>query len=93
MNFIERTKMRAKEKKMKIVLPETMDERVLEAACIALKEELADIILIGNKTEVEKKCPHLDLSKAEFIDPQTSNLTEQYTEQLAELRKNKGMNK
>ena len=93
MNFIERTKMHAKEKKMKIVLPETMDERVLEAASIALKEELADIILIGNKTEVEKKCPHLDLSKAEFIDPQTSNLTEQYTEQLAELRKNKGMTK
>ena len=54
MNFIERTKMRAKEKKTKIVLPETMDERVLEAASIALKEELADIILIGNKTEVEK---------------------------------------
>ena len=91
MNFIEKIKMRAKTKKMKIILPETMDERVLEAASIVLKEELADIILIGNKTEVEKKSPHLDLSKAEFIDPKTSNLTEQYTKQLAELRKNKGM--
>ena len=86
MNFIESIKNRAKSKKMTIVLPETMDERVLEAASIAMKEDLANIILIGHPVSDK-----FDLSTATIIDPATSELTEELTNQLYELRKEKGM--
>lgn len=86
MNFIESIKKRAKENKKTIVLPETMDERVLEAASIVLKEEIADIILIGKPVNDQ-----YDFSKAIIIDPETSDLTEELINTLYELRKEKGM--
>jgi len=91
MNFIETIKQRAKVDKKKIVLPETMDRRVLEAACKVLEEEIAEIILIGSKTEIDKLKEGLDLNKATIIDPKTSKLTEKYIKDLTELRKSKGM--
>lgn len=89
MSFIDKIKERAKQNKKRIVLPETMDERVLKAASIALKEDLAHIILIGNKEDIIKK--EEGLSKAEFIDPNTFEKTNELVESLTELRKHKGM--
>lgn len=89
MSFIDKIKERAKQNKKRIVLPETMDERVLKAASIALKEDIAHIILIGNKEDIIKK--EEGLSKAEFIDPNTFEKTNKLVESLTELRKHKGM--
>ena len=47
MNFIDSIKLRAKKDKKRIVLPESMDKRTMEAADKALKEDIADIIIIG----------------------------------------------
>ena len=88
---MNKIKERAKNNKRTIVLPETMDRRVLEAAEIVLRENLANIILIGNKKEVLKKGEHLNLSKAKIIDPNTSELTVALIEKLYLLRKEKGM--
>lgn len=89
MSFIEEIKERAKQNKKRIVLPETMDERVLKAASIALKEDIARIILIGNKEEILNKQDGLE--KAEFINPNTFEKTNELIEKLTELRKHKGM--
>lgn len=89
MSFIEEIKERAKQNKKRIVLPETIDERVLKAASIALKEDIAHIILIGNKEEILNKQEGLE--KAEFIDPNTFEKTNELANQLAELRKHKGL--
>lgn len=89
MSFIEKIKERAKQNKKRIVLPETMDERVLKAASIALKEDIARIILIGNKEEILNKQDGLE--KAEFINPNTFEKTNYLANQLTELRKHKGM--
>ena len=86
MSFIESIKERAKKSKKTIVLPETMDERVLEAGSIALKEGIADIILVGNPVSNA-----YDLRGATIIDPNTSELTEELINKLVELRKEKGM--
>ena len=86
MSFIESIKERAKKNKKTIVLPETMDERVLEAGSIALREGIADIILVGNPVTDK-----FDLSGATIIDPNTSELTEELINKLVELRKEKGM--
>lgn len=91
MNFIESIKERAKKDLKTIVLPETMDERVLTAAHVVLKEKIANIILIGKKEEMD--LAKYDLAEATIIDPHTSMLTEEFTNTLYELRKEKGMTK
>ncbi len=89
MNFIERIKERAKSDKKTIVLPETMDKRVLDAAKMILDEDIADLILIGKEEEIKNN--NIDLSKVRVIDPDNSELTEEFTNKLYELRKEKGM--
>ena len=44
--FLDRIKERAKADKKTIILPESMDRRIFEAAEQILKEDIADIILI-----------------------------------------------
>lgn len=91
MGFIEKIKERAKADKKTIVLPETEDRRTYEAAATILKEEIADIVLVGSKEQIEKESAGLDISKAVIVDPATSDKTAGYIEKLVELRKNKGM--
>lgn len=84
-------KEKAKSKKMKIVLPETMDERVLSAAKIIIEENIADIILIGNQEELINK--YECFKNITIIDPKANDLTNNYIDMLVELRKEKGMTK
>lgn len=91
MNFIETIKERAKKEKKTIVLPEGMDERVLEAASKVLKEEIADVIIIGTPQEIEEANKGYDISGATIINPHESDLTEELVNLLVELRKEKGM--
>lgn len=89
MDLITKIKMRAQNKKMRIVLPESMDKRILEAAKIASKENLAEIILIGEKDKLLKENDGLEDIK--IIDPKESDLTDRYIQELVNLRKNKNM--
>ena len=93
MKFIDKLKERARNDIKRIVLPETMDVRVLEAASICAKEEIAKIVLIGKKEEVEQlaKDNNIDISLTTIVDPFTNELTEKLVTDLYELRKEKGM--
>lgn len=91
MSFIERIKARAKADKKTIVLPETTDIRTVEAAATALKEGIANIILIGDKEKILELAGGLDLSGAEFVNPTTYEKFEEYVDALVELRRKKGM--
>lgn len=91
MNFIDSIKLRAKKDRKRIVLPEVMDVRVMKASQKVLEEELADIIIIGTNEEIMKFSSEVDISKAEVIDPYSSNLTEELIQKFVEIRKNKGM--
>lgn len=91
MNFIDNVKKRAKKNKKTIVLPESMDERVIEAASKVIEEDIANIIIIGDKEEIDKNYPNYDISKAKIINPESSELTEDLINHLVELRKHKGM--
>ena len=88
MNFIESVKERAKSNIKTIILPESMDERVLKAAEIVLQEGIANLIIIGSD-DIKNK--GFALEKATIVDPNTSELTEDLTNKLFELRKEKGM--
>ncbi len=85
---------RAKSNRQRIVLPESLEERTLTAADKSLADEIADIILIGNRDEILALAAKLGLQnieKATIIDPATSEKTAEYANLLYELRKNKGM--
>lgn len=91
MSFIEKIKQRAKSNKKTIVLPETADMRTLNAAHKILSENIADIILVGDKDTIIKKAEGLDLSKAKFVDPHNCDRFNDYVSVLIEARKSKGI--
>ena len=91
MAFIDVIKERAKADKKTIVLPESMDRRTFEAAAQILKEDLADLIIIGTPEEVAKNSEGLDISGATVINPCTYEKTQDYIDLFVELRKSKGM--
>lgn len=91
MSFLESIKQRARSNKKTIVLPETQDMRTIEAAHTILKEDLANLILIGNKEEILGKANGYDLSAAQIINPAEFEEMPSYVEKLVELRGSKGM--
>jgi phosphate acetyltransferase len=91
MGFIDEIMLRAKQDKKTIVLPESSDRRTLEAAHKILAEDIANIILIGNKEAIEKDAEEFDLSKATIIDPDNTDKLQSYIDILVEVRKSKGM--
>ena len=90
-DFLTRIKERARADKKTIILPESMDRRIYEAAEMILNEDIADIIIIGTPEEVEANSKGLDISKAKIINPFTYEKTEEYLNLFVELRKAKGL--
>jgi phosphate acetyltransferase len=84
---------RARKNRQRIVLPESNDDRILRASEIILRRDVADIILLGNPADVQKRASSLgiDIKKATVIEPETSPLMEQYISEFYELRKSKGL--
>ena len=76
MSFIENIIEKAKKDKTVIVLPESTDVRILKASQMAMDAGTADIILVGNESEIKSisKNNDIDISKAKIIDPQNVNI-------------------
>lgn len=94
MDLLQQICMRAKSNKQRIVLPEAIEERTLRAADKVLADNLADLILIGNRDEILNLASKWGLSnidKATFVDPLNNPNSEEYAQILAELRKSKGL--
>ena len=96
MELLDRIKQNARKHNMRIVLPEGYEERTIKAADIAIQEELAQIILIGDPEEINSHAAKLglkNLSKATIVNPKSHEKKEQYINLMVELRKSKGMTK
>ena len=94
MTLVESIIARAQSCRQRIVLPESFEQRTITAADKAIADNLAEIILIGNREKVLEYADSLGLkniSKATIIDPETSEKTAEYANLLYELRKSKGM--
>jgi phosphate acetyltransferase len=83
----------ARADRKRIVLPEGDDDRILHAAGRLLRRGLADLTILGDEVKVRSRAAELgvDLSAATVINPLTSELSEQFAAQYAELRKSKGV--
>jgi len=84
---------RARSGRKRIVLPEGDDDRILQAAGRLLRRGIAALTILGDDSQVRSRAAELgvDLSAATVIDPRTSELSEQFAEQYAEIRKHKGI--
>ena len=85
---------KARKHPQRIVLPEGLEPRTLTAADRIIADGLAQIILIGDKTEIRAMARELKLeniSKATIVDPTDEAVVERYAPLFYELRKSKGI--
>ncbi|MGE5804481.1 MAG: phosphate acetyltransferase [Ignavibacteria bacterium] len=76
-----------------IVLPESHDERVLQAAAILMKEKIVSVVTIGNEEKImnDSKRLNIDLNGLKIIDQEKSDKFDKFAETYYELRKKKGI--
>lgn len=91
MSILEKLKERAKKDKKTIVLPESMDKRTFEAAEKILKEDIANIIIIGTPEEIAENGKGFDISGAQIVDPFNDPNKQKYIDKFVELRSKKGV--
>ena len=91
--FTYRLRAQARADRRHIVLPEGGDDRILKSAGRVLQRGIADLTILGDELQIRLRAAELgvDLDDAAVIDPRTSELSDQFAEQYAELRKNKGV--
>ncbi len=91
-NVFDNLIVKDKAKQKRIILTESEDERVLEAAEKASTMGLCKIILLGREEELSSKFSKEALKNITFIDPKADSAKKQeYASTLFELRKAKGM--
>jgi phosphate acetyltransferase len=94
MGLMESIRDKAREAGKNIVLPEGTEERTLKAADFILKENIANITLLGNYNKISQLAQDFGLSnigKAKIIDPLNNPEKGKYAELLFKIRKNKGL--
>ena len=83
----------AQSNKQRIILPESSDERILRATEILLNRDIVDVILLGNKSDIEHRTSQLgiDVSKATIINPKSSKMLVKFSREFYNMRKHKGL--
>ena len=83
---------RAVRNKMRIVLPEGEEDRILKATEVLARRGVAEIILLGKADVIAQKCKTFGLNfDVTIIDPETSAQYDDYVDTYVELRKAKGV--
>lgn len=82
--FLQRMKDAARADKKTIVLPEGEDLRTIEAAEKIVAEGLADLVVLGDPSQVK-------VDGVRVIDPRTAEKHDEYAAKFAELRAKKGV--
>ena len=76
-----------------VVLPEGEDDRILQAADQLLKQGVAELTILGDVDDMNRRAADLglDLSGAHLVNHLESELAEEFAAEFAELRKKKGV--
>lgn len=84
---------RARREKRTILLPESDDDRILQAAEIILQHQVCDIVLLGTPAKVRQRAQLLGvrLEGVMVFDWRDADFKEALAQKLYELRKAKGM--
>ncbi len=93
MDFVQSLHQKAAALNKTIVLPEGGDERMLRAAGQIRDEGFAQIVLLGNLSDLNKRLAELDINAAgiSIIDPVLSTYRTEFARGYHEMRKHKGL--
>ncbi|MBN1649986.1 MAG: phosphate acetyltransferase [Bacteroidales bacterium] len=89
MEFTTKIREQAIKAHSRIVLPEGTEERTLKAADYVMSEGIAELILLGNPSEIKALADKLslkNLAKAKIIDPNNNSNKEKYVDLLMKIR-------
>ncbi|MBB1285103.1 phosphate acetyltransferase [Flavisolibacter sp. BT320] len=86
---------RAKSQRKHVVLPEGDDDRVLKAAARLLNQDIVDLTILGDPTQITASFKRLGLNidseQVKIINPQESEQFNDYVHTLYEIRKGKNV--
>lgn len=86
---------RARQQKVTIVLPEGTEPRILQAADVLRRRDVANLVLLGDpvaiSTAAAKVGFQLPQDGVEIIDPANSELRESFADEYFKLRQHKGI--
>lgn len=90
MSVIDQVKKKVKNKGIRIVFPEGEERRIIKAASIIAKDNIAIPILLGERDVIENiaSAEKVDLSAVKI---EAVKLNPKYLKELVKIRKNKGM--
>jgi phosphate acetyltransferase len=93
MDLVTRIRQKAATLRKTIILPESEEPRVLQAAAAAVREGIAGVILIGGEESVNAKASEVGVSLdgVSIVDPSTHRTADKLIEMFYELRKHKGV--
>ncbi len=93
MNLLENCKERSKKNPMRVVFPDSKDERVLKAARYLCDEKMAVQVLIGGPFEIRDEADKYNVTTKgiEIISPKQWPDIKKYAAEFYELRKHKGL--
>ncbi|MDI6908619.1 phosphate acetyltransferase [Nocardioides sp.] len=82
-------------RRMRIVLPEGEEERILRAADLLLRRGVADLTLLGDPIRISAHAARVgaDVSAATLLDPRSSELAERFAEEYFDRRKHRGVDR
>ena len=85
----------ARQQRVKIVLPEGDEPRILQAVDVLLRRDVADIILLGDPDAIAASASKVGVSLPsdgiEIVDPRKSPLVNSFAEEYFRLRQHKGI--
>jgi len=88
MDIISELKQRAAKAKLKVVLPESTDERILQAAGMIASEGWAVPVLVGQPAALKDaaKKANTNIDKAEFVDIENESTLDRYAKAYSKMR-------
>ena len=92
-DIVNQFKEMARKADKKIVLPESTEERTLQATEIIIREKIARVVLLGDESVVKKAASDAgaDISGAEIVATSGTEQAADLAAKLHELRKHKGL--
>ncbi|MDD4456670.1 MAG: phosphate acyltransferase, partial [Syntrophotalea acetylenica] len=93
MHLVDQIKATARQNRQVVVLPEGYDDRMIQAAGPIVKDNLADVVLLGDPGVLKAKAAELgaSLEGVTLLDPKNAPQLDAYVDELVELRKKKDL--
>ena len=93
MHLVDQIKAKARTSLQTVVLPESYDDRMIQAAELITKDGLAKVVLLGDAAALETKAGELGVSLAgvDLINPKNAAQLDDYVAELVKLREKKGL--